>query len=146
MLTMKFGGTSMGSAHRILESADIIKQRAGDDRLSVVVSAVAGVSNRLQESIDGAVSGITADTYVPALRKIHEDICAEIHSKLADFDSFAVMKKLEPFFLEYEKLLRGVCAFGECPPTVHCRIMGFGELLSSCIMEAVLFAEKCYSS
>lgn len=41
MLTLKFGGTSMGSADRMLGSADIIINRAKEDRLCVIVSAVA---------------------------------------------------------------------------------------------------------
>ena len=52
MLTLKFGGTSMGSADRMLGSADIIINRAKEDRLCVIVSAVAGVSNTLQAAIE----------------------------------------------------------------------------------------------
>ena len=44
MLTLKFGGTSMGSARRMLDSAAIMIGRAEQDRISVVVSAVAGIS------------------------------------------------------------------------------------------------------
>ena len=61
MLTLKFGGTSMGSAQRILDSVEIMIGRANKDRISVVVSAVAGVSNKLQEAIDACVSGQTPD-------------------------------------------------------------------------------------
>lgn len=42
MLTLKFGGTSMGSARRMLDSVDIMTSRAKTGRISVVVSAVAG--------------------------------------------------------------------------------------------------------
>ena len=45
MITLKFGGTSMANARRILASSEIIISRAKEDRLSVVVSAAAGVSN-----------------------------------------------------------------------------------------------------
>ena len=55
MITLKFGGTSMANARRILASADIIINRAKEDRLSVVVSAVAGISNTLQSAIDACV-------------------------------------------------------------------------------------------
>lgn len=141
MITLKFGGTSMESARRILGSADIIVGRAKDSRLSVVVSAVAGVSNSLQASIDACVGGQSPDKFVQDLRNTHSDICAELQSKLPGFDSAAVLKKLEPLFVEYEKLLTGCVSFGECPDTIHCRIMGMGELLSSPVMEAVLLAK-----
>ena len=141
MITLKFGGTSMESARRILSSADIIISRAKSERVSVVVSAVAGVSNKLQESIDACVKGMHAENFVHELRKIHSDICEELQSKLPGLSAVSVLKELAPIFEEYEKLLTGCVSFGECPGTVHCRIMGMGELLSAPIMKAVLLAK-----
>lgn len=142
MITLKFGGTSMGSAARILNSAEIIIGRAADDRASVVVSAVAGVSNTLQASIDGCIAGSSAEQFISKIRETHLQICNEIQSKLQDFDTSSVMKKIDELLAECQKLLQGVTAFGECPQTVYCRIMGMGELMSSPVMEAVLHAEK----
>ena len=128
MLTLKFGGTSMGSARRILDSVEIMIGRAKQDRISVVVSAVAGVSNALQAAIDGCVTGTTPATFVSGIRKTHEDICAELQSAVKGFNAKDVMSKIEPNFAELEKLLAGVATFGECPESIHCRIMGMGEL------------------
>ena len=58
MITLKFGGTSMANARRILASSEIIISRAKEDRLSVVVSAAAGVSNTLQSAIEACTGGI----------------------------------------------------------------------------------------
>ncbi|MCI5522768.1 MAG: bifunctional aspartate kinase/homoserine dehydrogenase I [Treponema sp.] len=142
MLTLKFGGTSMGSARRILDSVDIMIGRAKADRISVVVSAVAGVSNKLQAAIDGCVSGNTAGVFVSELRSIHQDICAELKSTLPEFNTESVMAKIELNLAELEKLLSGISSFGECPNGVHCRIMGMGELMCAPIVEAVLLAKK----
>ena len=142
MITLKFGGTSMANARRILASADIIINRAKEDRLSVVVSAAAGVSNTLQAAIDACVSGISGTNYVTDIRNTHNEICLELQSKLPGFDAEKTMAKIEPNFGELEKLLAGCVSFGECPDTVHCRIMGMGELLSAPIMENVLLAKK----
>ncbi|MCR5765893.1 MAG: bifunctional aspartate kinase/homoserine dehydrogenase I [Treponema sp.] len=142
MITLKFGGTSMANARRILASSEIIINRAKEDRISVVVSAVAGVSNNLQSAIDATTSGISGSNYVTDLRNTHNEICLELQSKLPGFDADKVMAKLEPNFIELEKLLAGCVSFGECPDTVHCRIMGMGELISAPIMEAVLLAKK----
>lgn len=140
MITLKFGGTSMGSARRIQDSALIIKGRAEQDRISVVVSAVAGVSNKLQESIDKTTTGTPAYEFCTTIRETHVNICSELEKELSGFNKNAVLQTLEPIFLEYEKLLNAVVAFGECPLSVHCRIMGLGERLSAPIMEAVLKA------
>ena len=142
MITLKFGGTSMGSADRILDSAEIMKGRAEKDRISVVVSAVAGISDKLEESIEKTVTGTSPAEFTKKIKTVHESICKELKQKLAAFDEKSVLKELEPVFDEYEKLLNAVSAFGECPVSVHCRIMGMGERLSAPIVAAVLTAKK----
>ncbi|OJF77444.1 MAG: bifunctional aspartate kinase/homoserine dehydrogenase I [Treponema sp. CETP13] len=138
MLTLKFGGTSMGSAKNMLNSANIIMQQAKTDRVSVVVSAVGGVSNTLQESIDACMGGQDSSFYVQEIRKIHTTICEELGKENQAFDSNAAIAKLKPIFDEYDRLLSAVSVFKECPLSVHCRIMGMGELLSSPIMACLL--------
>ncbi|WP_191017243.1 bifunctional aspartate kinase/homoserine dehydrogenase I [Treponema zioleckii] len=142
MLTLKFGGTSMGSARRIINSVDIMVGRAKQDRISVIVSAVAGISNSLQAAIDGCISGGNTQAFVQSIRKTHTEICNEIQSKLQGFDAQSVMDSIEPNFVELEKLLSGVATFGECPKSIHCRIMGMGELCCVPIVNAVLLAKK----
>src|SRR5574344_1254848 len=141
MLTLKFGGTSMGNARRISDSVEIMIGRAKTDRISVVVSAVAGVSNSLQAAIDTCVAGGEAAPCVQAIRKTHEDICAELQSTVKGFNAESVMKQIEPNFAELEKLLSGVASFGECPTSIHCSIMGMGELCCCPIVYAVLAAK-----
>lgn len=132
----------MGNARRILDSTDIIIEQQKKERVSVIVSAVAGVSNKLQESIDGSIRGENPERFVKDLRAVHLEICRELQSKLPGFDSDAVMKSLEDKFVELQNLLTAVVAFGECADTAHCRIMGMGELLCVPIVEAVLLAKK----
>lgn len=142
MLTLKFGGTSMGSARRILDSVQIIMDRAKTDRISVVVSAVAGVSNALQAAIDSCVKGALPENFVSEIRKTHENICTELQASVKGFDAASTMEKIEPNFTELEKLLSGVAVFGECPQSIHCRIMGMGELCCVPVVNAVLLAKK----
>ena len=133
----------MGNARRILDSVDIMMGRAKNDRVSVIVSAVAGVSNHLQAAIDGCVAGMgTPAAFVEAIRRTHETICDEIHANVQGFVAADVLKKIEPHFAELEKLLNGVATFGECPTSIHCRIMGMGELCCVPIVNAVLLAKK----
>ena len=142
MITLKFGGTSMGSARRIINSAEIIIGRACKERVSVIVSAVAGVSNGLQESIDTCMTEDSSEKFTLTLRETHAKICDEIQAVLESFDKSSVMAKIDALLAEYKKLLQGVTAFGECPRTIYCRIMGMGELMSSPIMEEVLRAKS----
>lgn len=140
MLTLKFGGTSMGSAGRILDSVRIMRGRAKNERISVVVSAVAGVSNALQSAIDGCVSGAEPTDFVSKIKETHEKICLELHSAEKKFNAREVMKSIQPNFDELEKLLSGVATFGECPQSIYCRIMGMGELCCAPVVSVLLSA------
>lgn len=142
MITLKFGGTSMGSAKRMLDSASIMIDRAKNEKISVVVSAVAGISNKLQASINAAVAGENLLTFIEDIRTTHITICNELEKLLKNFDKIAVMTNVEPVLALYEKLLNAVAAFGECPLSIHCHIMGLGELMSSPIMAGILEAQN----
>ena len=164
MLVMKFGGTSMGSAERMCNSVDIIQERSKLDRLGVIVSAVGGVSNRLQDSITFAMQFYTAATgnfststftttqqatggfgsteeIVASIRKTHDDIIAEHAKTVPGFDSLSVRKALDELFAEYERLLQAVASFGECPESIECRVMGMGERLCVPIVAELLRAK-----
>src|SRR5215475_3371139 len=54
---MKFGGTSVGDATCIRRSAQIVAQAAKQHRVTVVVSAMSGVTNRLIEAAHQAKQG-----------------------------------------------------------------------------------------
>ncbi len=49
---MKFGGTSVGSIDKIDNVANIVEKKLHDGKLIVVLSAMSGVTNQLQEYID----------------------------------------------------------------------------------------------
>lgn len=159
MLVMKFGGTSMGSAGRMCNSVDIIRERSARDRLGVIVSAVGGVSNRLQDSITAAMQAFAAATTqtgsegdtaggstfcakaaVDSLRKTHDAIISDLASAVTGFRPEAAAQALEPLYAEYDRLLSAVAAFGECPESVECRIMGLGEQLCVPIVAEILRA------
>ncbi len=145
MLVMKFGGTSMGSAGRMCNSVDIICERSKIDRLGVIVSAVGGVSNRLQDSIIFAMqvftnaagetqtAGVTTTSFtntaevVASIKKTHADIIVGLASAVQGFKPAAAEAELELLYAELDRLLAAVAAFGECPETIECRIMGLGE-------------------
>ncbi len=52
LVVMKFGGTSVGSIDKINNVANIIERQLNDKKLIVVLSAMSGVTNKMQEYID----------------------------------------------------------------------------------------------
>jgi aspartokinase len=58
LLTMKFGGTSVGGAEAIGQAADIVLEQAnGWERVVVIVSAMSGVTDALIRGAETAASG-----------------------------------------------------------------------------------------
>ena len=49
---MKFGGTSVGNLEKIKNVADIVEKQSKNNKLIVVLSAMAGVTNRMQKYLD----------------------------------------------------------------------------------------------
>ncbi|MEA3342426.1 MAG: hypothetical protein U9R15_20885, partial [Chloroflexota bacterium] len=83
-LTMKFGGTSVGSAEAFAQVADIVLEQAEQwDRLVVVVSAMSGVTDALTESARSAASGDaqTSIAIVADLRARHHRAVDELLSE-----------------------------------------------------------------
>ena len=52
LIVMKFGGTSVGSIDKINNVANIVEKQLNDKKLIVVLSAMSGVTNKMQEYID----------------------------------------------------------------------------------------------
>ena len=52
LVVMKFGGTSVGSIDKINNVANIVEKELKDKKLIVVLSAMSGVTNKMQEYID----------------------------------------------------------------------------------------------
>ena len=52
LVVMKFGGTSVGSIDKIKNVANIVEKQLDDKKLIVILSAMSGVTNKMQEYID----------------------------------------------------------------------------------------------
>ncbi len=57
MLVMKFGGTSVGNAAAMGQTADILASHAGSVRVVAIVSAMSGMTNTLLATAEAAAAG-----------------------------------------------------------------------------------------
>lgn len=77
---VKFGGTSLGDAGRIVRAADAVAAARAHDAVAVVVSAMAGVTNQLARIVAQAGRDDATDA-TDALRGLldrHADVAAEL--------------------------------------------------------------------
>jgi len=79
MKTLKFGGTSVANAQNIELVLDIIKNKAQDAPLTVIISALSGVTDLLQEaSLKASLKDNTYKLIVAEIEKLHLDLIKKL--------------------------------------------------------------------
>jgi aspartate kinase len=126
MIVMKFGGSSISTAEKVLGAIDIVKSELTRKPV-VVVSAHGKTTDYLRKCAETA-----KDEGEVAPEKV-----VDYHFKLAD--ELGVDRKLiEPLIFRLEAVLHGISLLRELTPRTMDSVMSFGERLSSRIFAAAL--------
>jgi diaminopimelate decarboxylase len=122
-VVLKFGGTSVSTAERWATiAAQVARQIAAGRRPLVVCSALAGVSNQLEEMLGLAVAG-RHEPALLALRERHLALGAAL-----GLDAAGILgAELE----ELSRLALGAALIGDAGAPLKARVMACGELLST---------------
>ncbi|MCB0448256.1 MAG: bifunctional aspartate kinase/homoserine dehydrogenase I, partial [Gelidibacter sp.] len=128
MLVLKFGGTSVGSAHNINNVIKILEQKAKQDRIICVVSAVGGITDKLLKA--GTLAQNKNETYLSVFRDI-KTIHFNIIDELIPNKSDSISEHLEAKFNGLKSLLDGIYLINELSPKTTDKLVSYGELLSS---------------
>ncbi|HEY2498839.1 MAG TPA: aspartate kinase [Candidatus Angelobacter sp.] len=80
LIVMKFGGTSVGNAERVRQCATIVDKAARQDRVIVVVSAMAGVTDLIFKTIEAARQGDLAATkaHLEKFETVHRELIGSL--------------------------------------------------------------------
>ncbi|MBK9925363.1 MAG: aspartate kinase [Anaerolineales bacterium] len=137
-LVMKFGGTSVGSANALTNATQIIRDAKKDwDRVVVVTSAMAGVTNLLLDSAASASQGL-ADSLPQAestLRQKHFDAL----DALVKDESLReqAKQKINALILSFVNLCSAMAVLGEASPRAMDAVASIGERMSIHLLAAV---------
>lgn len=139
MITMKFGGTSVGSAEAIEQVVSIIsEQLKTDPHVAVIVSAMGGVTDLLIQSVNLAVEAdkwgylsISND-----IRDKHEDAIMQLIRVGTLRESILV--EINALLDKHIELCNAVNILGEATPRIRDSVVSFGERLSSRMIATVL--------
>ena len=138
-VTMKFGGTSVGSPEAIATVADIISSEIDNGtRVIVVLSAMSGVTDALYNSVREAAKG-NRWAYLSCSQKLrdrHEEVINLLvrPSKARD----ALMADIDNLLKQHVELCEAVNILGEATPRIIDAVLSFGERLSTRVVAAVL--------
>ena len=140
---MKFGGTSVGSAERIMEAARIARDYAAKEPTIVVVSAVTGVTDMLISAAHKAAARQTFDALalVVNVQKVHAEIVAALAGSAQD----ELNAQVGALMSELQNFVQSVSILGEVTPRTLDYISGIGERLSSRLVAAALRSLGCPS-
>jgi aspartate kinase len=136
---MKFGGSSIATGKKIRHVTGLVAENAKDGcQVTVVVSALAGVTNRLIEVAEQArksdekdIQGFTKELLEKHLRTI---LTAITDSSVRQ----EVRQITKKTIAELEKVLTGICFVGELTPKSKDYVLSFGERLSAPIVWGAL--------
>lgn len=132
MKLLKFGGSSVGSAERIESVIEIVKKRAAETQVHVVVSAFQGVTDQLLKSAHLAWKGDSSyQTELSQLEKKHIEMAKALIP--ATMQS-AVFTHLRETLNHLEDLLQGIFLIGELSQRSQAQVASFGERLSAYII------------
>ncbi|PWJ44977.1 bifunctional aspartate kinase/homoserine dehydrogenase I [Sediminitomix flava] len=142
MRVLKFGGTSVGSADNIRQTASIIKSyQEKYDTTIVVVSAMSGITNALIEA--GKKAAQQDETYKEIHTTIETKHLDTIRSLMEVSEQSSLIAQLKVQLNEIDELLHGIFLIKELSKRVLDMLQSYGERMSSLIIATYLTQEGC---
>jgi aspartokinase/homoserine dehydrogenase 1 len=134
MQVLKFGGSSVANVAAIDLVVSIISEKLTKDRLVVVISAMAGVTDKLLHA--GAKAAATDDSYKLGLKELETYHLDTARKLLPIHEQSATLSIVKQKFNELEALLDGVYLFNEISARTQDTLVSYGEVLSSLLVAA----------
>lgn len=138
-LTMKFGGTSVGSPEALEKVLAIVAGEVQNGhRVVVVVSAMSGVTDALLRSV---VAAVESDKWgylslAKEIREKHEEAIKLLMQPGQGREQ--VLQAVDKLLAQHQELCEAINILGEATPRITDAIVSFGERLSSRMIAAIL--------
>src|SRR5579862_2189463 len=138
MRVMKFGGTSVSGAARLRAVAAQVRAALAEERVLVVVSAMAGITDLLIAGIGAAEAGGDRGA-AERFEALHREVCDELAPDLGP-ERAAAARRLADLGTELARLLAAAAILRSCPAAARARICAAGERASSVLLAGLLRA------
>src|SRR6266540_3121800 len=138
LLVLKFGGTSMGTRDSISRVIEIVRAQVRQSVVLTVVSAMAGVTDRLlglgRESLLGKSRSV--ETEIQSLRALHDDTFGSLTSS-PNVQNW-MRGFLDKQFQEVREISQGILLLREFSGRIQDKLLSYGEILSSTLLARTL--------
>lgn len=129
---MKFGGSSVASAERMREVAELILSFPNESPV-IVLSAMGKTTNKLllagEKAVSCGVTNVDSIEELSFIKELHNRTVKEL-----EVDESVIAKHLE----ELEQLLKGIAMMKELTPRTRDYLVSFGECMSTRIFAAYM--------
>jgi aspartate kinase len=145
LIVMKFGGTSVGSAERIAQAAELALRSAhAGHQVVVITSAMSGVTNKLIAAAENAVKGTWHKTVSDDLHEPHRQAA---HLLISDDSARRreALTSLSQRIERFETLCKGLTMVRELTPRTLDAISGMGEMLCAPLLSGAIAARGTIS-
>jgi aspartokinase/homoserine dehydrogenase 1 len=138
MRVLKFGGSSLASAERFRQVADIIKDKSQSSDIAVVVSAPQGVTNHLVAMAENITDEEKLVTDLGHFKRAITTIIEDLSASLVDFNSHHCEQALINHEHQLQRFMQGATMLTYCPDHIRAQVISTGERLSVAILDSVL--------
>ena len=138
MQVLKFGGSSVANAENINKVVEIIKNKKGDTKTVVVVSALGGITDLLLKT--ATLAEANDESYKSVLQEIESKHLQAVKDLIPVQQQSSVLSLVKTICNEAEDICNGIFLLRELSARTKDRIVSYGELLSSQIIAAKLNA------
>ena len=139
MYVLKFGGSSVANANNIKIVADILLSYPNHP-IVVVVSALGGITDQLL--LIGDKASIGDESYKEILTSVEQRHLDTARKLLPVTNQSASLSKVKQYCNEMEDLCEGIFRLQELSYRTKDKLVAFGELLSSQLLEAYLQSQQ----
>jgi aspartokinase/homoserine dehydrogenase 1 len=136
MKVLKFGGTSVANAENIKLVLDIVLNKAQEENLVVVVSALSKVTDLLQ--LAAAKAAANDESFKDIVAEIEKKHLEALKQLIPVSEQSGLLSHIKRIINHLETLLDGCFLLGELSSRTSDTILSFGELLSSYIIAEAL--------
>lgn len=139
MYVLKFGGSSVANANNIKIVADILLSYPNHP-IIVVVSALGGITDQLLHTGEKASNG--DETYKEILSSVERRHLDTARQLLPVTNQSASLSRVKQYCNEMEDLCEGIFRLQELSDRTRDKLVSYGELLSSQLLQAFLQAQQ----
>ncbi|QTM69307.1 bifunctional aspartate kinase/homoserine dehydrogenase I [Buchnera aphidicola (Hormaphis cornu)] len=142
MRILKFGGTSLANAKCFLNVVHILEKTIKEEKIAVVLSAPAKITNYLISSIQENLNNQSNFRNINNAQKIFRDLIYKLHNNQPSLSQETIFNNINDIFINLKKLLKQINTLKKCPENLKATIISQGEIISIYIMQALLQAKN----